>query len=109
MRASSLTALISADERAMSESLARTEMEYIKQQSYSDLSLPWFYELPGTLPSWDGSHSLPAGYDDYVVNVAGTAIPGKTDIQKITIIVTHPGTAVGMSGNVTLEDYKVNR
>ena len=107
-------ALFIADERATAESLARSQMEYVKSCKYADLptSMPWSYELPSGHPSWDPSHALPAGYDGYSVTVTGNIIDANgddtpdSDIQKITVVVYHLEKPVPI---VTLEDYKVDR
>ena len=110
--------MLTADERATAESLARTEMEYIKEFQYTKLpSVPpsWSYELvnPTDTPPWDSSHTLPAGYDGYSVTVNGTTFDGNgtpnSNIQKITITIKHHDKAIITSGNCTLEDYKVYR
>jgi prepilin-type N-terminal cleavage/methylation domain-containing protein len=102
-------AIFIADERATAESLARSEMEYVKSANYT--AAPWSpssYELPTTAPSWDPSHNaLPSGYDGYTANVTAAEID--TGIQKITIVVSHLGKEIISSGNSTLEDYKVDR
>ena len=96
-------ALFIADEQATAESLARTEMEYVKSVDY--VTAPWSYQLPSTPPWWDASHTLPAGYDNYTVNVSAAPLPGPDDgIQKITVTVSYLGDMV-----LTLEDYKVDR
>ncbi len=83
-----------ADERATAESLARSQMEYVKSLEYQqavseypvdpELTIPdgWVVPLPVVEP-------LPDTDDD---------------IQKITVTVSHNGTLV-----LTIEDYKVNR
>jgi len=109
-------AIFVADERATAESLARTEMEYVKNHVYSDA--PWAYELPsGTPPadppSWwnlGNPHALPAGYDGYTVNVTAEPLHVIDDgIQKITVTVKHHDKPIITSGNCTLEGYKVDR
>jgi prepilin-type N-terminal cleavage/methylation domain-containing protein len=113
-------AIFIADERATAESLARTEMEYIKNCNYADLPTSWSYELPSNPPLWDGGHTLPPGYDGYSLEVSGNIfdadgdgdieVPGDDDgIQKITIIVYHNNKPIITSGDYTLEDYKVDR
>jgi prepilin-type N-terminal cleavage/methylation domain-containing protein len=91
-------AIFIADERATAESLARTEMEYVRNQEYS--AAPWAYELPLNTPtnppldppSWWDTHTptLPEGYDDYTVNV--TTVPLRLiddGIHRIVVVVTH--------------------
>ena len=94
-----------ADERATAESLVRSEMEYVKSQDY--VIAPWLYELPTTPPTWDPSHTLPAGYNGYTVNVTAELLDGhETDdgIQKITVTVKRGAKVI-----LTIEDYKVDR
>jgi prepilin-type N-terminal cleavage/methylation domain-containing protein len=109
-----------ADERATAESLARTEMEYIKNCNYADLPTSWSYELPSNPPLWDGGHTLPPGYDGYSLEVSGNIfdtdgdgdieVPGDDDgIQKIIVIVKHGSEAETVKEVLTLEDYKVDR
>jgi len=112
-------AIFIADERATAESLARTEMEYIKNCKYDDLPiLSWSYELPSNPPLWDAGHALPPGYDGYSLIVEGNIfdadgdgdieVPGDDeDIKKILVTVKHGTEAV--KEVITLEDYKVNR
>ena len=101
-------AMFIADERATAESLARSEMEYVKSANYTYNG--WSYELPTTAPSWDVSHALPSGYDSYTANVTTEPLNSPDDgIQKITIVVSHLGKEIISSGNSTLENYKVDR
>jgi prepilin-type N-terminal cleavage/methylation domain-containing protein len=98
--ATSSSAIIISDERATAESLARSEMEYVKSQEYS--STPWSYELPsGTSPTeqfpewWDPDHTLPDGYENYTATAEaewldpiGDGSDNDDGLQKITITVT---------------------
>lgn len=98
-------ATLISDEQATAESLARSEIEYVKSQDY--VSAPWLYELPTTPPEWDASHTLPAGYNGYTVNVTAELLDGHDPddgIQKIIVTVNRNGEPV-----LTIEDYKVNR
>ena len=104
-------AIFVADKRATAESLARTEMEYVRNQDYS--SALWDYSLPsGTTingyPTWwnpANPPALPGGYDAYAVIVSAELLPSHgTDIQKITVRVQRrdePGVDV-----VTLAGYR---
>jgi len=101
-------AIFIADERATGESLARTEMEYIRNQDYSPA--PWAYELPsGALPAdrprwWDPAnpHTLPQGYDDYAANVNAEPLHDIDDgIQEITVVIKHLDKEI-----FTLEGYR---
>ena len=89
-------ALFIADERATAESLARSQMEYVKSQPYSD---------NGT---YDGIDSIP-GYTILWDAISGNVSDNETGIQKITVTVSHLGKLIITSGNSTLEGYKVDR
>jgi prepilin-type N-terminal cleavage/methylation domain-containing protein len=96
-------AVIITDERATAESLARTEMEYVKSQNYSDVDyIPWSYDVPyGTPPAeppewWDPAHTLPPGYDNYSVTVSAVSLDPDGDgtddddgLLLITVTVYH--------------------
>jgi prepilin-type N-terminal cleavage/methylation domain-containing protein len=93
-------ALITADKRATAESLARSQLEYVKNQGYDDINNPPQYVLlsAGTIP------------DDYDIVITAVRLDPEGDgtgdddgIQKITVSVSRYGTAV-----ITLEDYKRN-
>ena len=107
-------AVFIADERATAESLARSQMEYVKNQDYS--TAPWAYELPlhtainppPDPPSWWATNTpaIPSGYAGYTVNVSATLLHATDDgIQKITMTVDH----YDRLEIITLEDYKVDR
>jgi prepilin-type N-terminal cleavage/methylation domain-containing protein len=92
-----------SDERTSAESLARTEMEYVKNYVY--IPATWQYHLPTTPPSWDASHALPAGYTGFNVNVSSSLVHTTDDgLQLITIVVSHDSKTV-----YTLTGYKTNR
>ena len=96
-------AVIVTDERATAESLARTELEYVKSQKYSaEDFIPWSYDLPyGAPPTeppewWDADHTLPPGYDDYSVTVSAVSLDPYGDgtddddgLLQITVTVYH--------------------
>ena len=81
-------AIIIADERTTAESLARSQMEYIKEQDYN---------VAGTY----ATITPPANYE--IVSPI-TVEELQTGLQKITVIIRHYDKDV-----ITLEDYKVNR
>jgi prepilin-type N-terminal cleavage/methylation domain-containing protein len=88
-------ALMIADERTTSESLARTQMESIVLQPFST----------------SGGYavvSMPAGYQA-VISVAPVLDNGvpRENIQRVMILINHNGKDVITSGNTTLEAYKV--
>jgi prepilin-type N-terminal cleavage/methylation domain-containing protein len=104
-----------ADERATAESLARTQMEYVRNQDYS--GAPWDYTVTSLQrsstdqPSWWSDEAgkekppfLPDEYAGYTVNVNVTAVPlHATDdgIQKIIVVITHHDKEI-----FTLEGYR---
>ena len=78
------------DRQATAQSLARSQLEYVKNCSYNATAT--------TYPVI----STPAGYG---ISVGVSAVPGgDSDIQKITANITEGGTLI-----MTAEDYKVNR
>ena len=97
-------AMFVADERATAESLARSQMEYVKSQVYDAAS----YSAP-----------IPQDYldADYWATIDVELLPdpdGGTldDIQKIIVKVYHPYDALHPEKTklvVTLEGYKVDR
>ena len=92
--------ILIADERTTAESLARTEMEYVKNQSYAASYEP----------------SIPDEYTDagYWATIDVELLPDPNDgtldgIQKIIITVKHGTEAETAKEVITLEDYKVDR
>jgi len=92
-------AIFVADEQATAESLARSQMEYVKNQDYIDYSIEGHEEYEKITPS--------AGYDVYIaVDLLDPENDGLDDddgIQKIIVTINH-GKEV-----ITLVDYKVDR
>jgi len=79
-------ALIIADKRATAESLARSQLEYVKNQPYDDINPPQYILLP----------EIPAGYEiELLVD------PVQTGLQRITAIIKHGDKEV-----IALEGYK---
>jgi prepilin-type N-terminal cleavage/methylation domain-containing protein len=121
-------ALIIADERTTAESLARSQIEYVKEQEYDYASL-------GHEPSYDKIEAIPDNYSIWSVNYNGDTVNGGNDddiitipwdadlgepaavddgLQKIKLVIKHGGkevfTFTDADGNkITLEDYKVDR
>jgi prepilin-type N-terminal cleavage/methylation domain-containing protein len=104
-------AVLTADVRTNAESVARTEMEYVKSQEYS--SGPWDYVVTSSestctddCPIWfDSAHRLSVEYGGYTAAVQAEIFDDPdSGIQKITVMVSHDGTEV-----ITLEGYKVSR
>jgi type II secretory pathway pseudopilin PulG len=78
------------DQEVTAQSLARTQMEYVKNYPYDSGAT--------TYPAV----SAPTGYS---ISIGVTPVPGAgTDIQKVTANINRDGTVI-----MTVEDYKVNR
>ena len=116
-------AVFLADVRTKAESLARTQMEYVKTQDYND-------DLVDGEATYDkiDTNDIPDGYAICSVNGTGPptncgnsdpiiAVPWNSDtglplqplgtdngLQKITLVVRHEGRDI-----ITLEGYKVHR
>ena len=127
------TALILADEKTTAESLARSELEYVKSQPFSTPcpDSPWSYQASSTImqspsphepdawnqPSWLTGHVLASEYDGYSVIVTAQGYDADDDgwddegIWRITVKVYHndtpnPDDLVITNGTST---YKVDR
>lgn len=92
-------ALISADRRATAESIARTQMEYVRYSGYDDI-------LEEGHPQYDLDPEITLPPDFSVVTTAirlnKDENPSDDDgIQQITVTVSHEDLVV-----VTLEDFK---
>ena len=107
-------ALIIADERATAESLARSQLESVKNQQYESApegGATTYYEITG----------IPAGYtiwsenrtpDQYVPSVLGipwdsgnnTAVNEDNGLQRIKLVIMRDDKAV-----ITMEGYKADR
>jgi prepilin-type N-terminal cleavage/methylation domain-containing protein len=92
-----------SDEHTMAESLARSEMEYVRQSIYVLAS--WSYELPLGSPSWDNGHALTSGYEGFSLRVSASPLHVIDDgIQAINITVIRDSQTV-----FTLRGYKTTR
>ena len=94
--ATASAALIVADERATAESLARSQLEYVKNQPYDDINDPPQYILLSEIP------------DGYDIAINATRLDPNEDgtenddgIQEITVTVKRDGDEI-----ITLEGYK---
>jgi prepilin-type N-terminal cleavage/methylation domain-containing protein len=112
-------AALTADVRTNAESLARTQMEYVKSQSYNpapDGGTANYIKIdttrfPGyTICSANGT-GPPVNCDqsDPIIGIPwdsgnNTAVYEDNGLQKIKLVITHDGREV-----ITLEDYKVDR
>jgi len=110
MQTSSMAVMVSQKSVA-ADSLAKSEMEYVKSVLYTELPFDpvsdplWEYQVPGNTP-WDTVRVLPAGYLGYSVEVSGRPVGAylPAEIQEITVIVRHNEETA-----FTLVGYKVNR
>jgi prepilin-type N-terminal cleavage/methylation domain-containing protein len=127
--------LIIADERTTAESLARRQMEYVKNQGYNPASV-----LNNNNPTYQKISDIPTGYSIWSYNRTGGKVadivgipwdsqnkkPVDTDkgLQKIALVITHNDTASQVKViytfinqnsywadgvQITLEGYKVDR
>lgn len=100
---SASSAIIIADQRATAESLARSQMEYVKNQDYDSINNPPQYTLLS---------DTPAGYtieiDAERLDPEGDGFDNDDGLQKITVTITPPGD-IPEKRAITLEDYKVER
>ena len=125
--ATASTSIIISDERTTAESLARSQMEYVKNRDYSDNV--WSYEITSSgrtiiasAPSWwDGDNPplLSSNYDGYVVVIEAEDFDADNDgilevglvgdedegIRRITVTVAH----LSKPEVIILEGYKVER
>ncbi|MBN2186868.1 MAG: prepilin-type N-terminal cleavage/methylation domain-containing protein [Dehalococcoidia bacterium] len=111
---------IVASEQTTAESLARSELEYLRNISYDSFynsdeppSLLFPYELPDDPPEWDPSRALDEHYAGYTIDVSGVPIDpdshevlpsGDKGMLEMTVEVYHQGHLV-----LTTSTYKVSR
>ena len=112
-------AVLTADIRTNAESLARTQMEYVKTQEYDD-DVPY-----GGVANYTKIADIREGYSICSLNRTGppvncgngdpiiavpwdsgnnTAVDVDNGLQKITLVIRHEGKDI-----ITLEGYKVDR
>jgi prepilin-type N-terminal cleavage/methylation domain-containing protein len=107
-------ALITADQRATAESLARSQMEFVKNQNYTDASGPAWQVTYQRLPN------IPTGYSICSVNwttnqtancgsaptmsiiaIALNSTTSDSGLQKIKLVIEYGNDTI-----ITLEGYK---
>jgi len=107
-----------ADERSVAQTLAQSELEYVKSQEYS--TGVWSYavstlgSIPSNEPDWfDADHALGDQSGTYTVVVEAADFDADEDgdidtddegIRKISVTVSHHGEEV-----LVLDGYKVER
>lgn len=109
-------AIFVADERATAESLARSQMEYVKNLAYTKAP------SGGEASYANAKVAVPSGYEIRSINRAtgedvstniiavpwnsttGQAAITDAGLQRIKLVIYHHGKSL-----LTLEDYKVNR
>jgi len=108
-------ALIIADRRATAESLARSQMEYVKNQdyiNYHESGHGKYAEIGGYTANYDVATTVepidPDNYQPYTYNNSTGTFDNDDGIQKITVTVTYY--IVGaqnreLERKLTLEDY----
>jgi type II secretory pathway pseudopilin PulG len=95
-------ALFIADQRATAETLARSQMEYVKGQPYDPIP-PIEYNLLPDIPAGFSINVTAEHFD--ADSDTSVEVPGDdARIQKITVTVRHHGEVI-----FTLEGYKVER
>ena len=102
-------AIILADERTTAESLARSQLEYVKNQTYIYYNVA--HAVYGEITPSDSNYSIdfttvpfaPATGVPYS-DLGGGLFAGDDGIQKLRVIISHNTKPV-----ITLESYKVDR
>ena len=109
-------AVLTADVRTRAESLARTQMEYVKSQNYTsaaDAGVANYTKIDDAPPGYSicslNRTASPAYCGSLVLAVPwnsedDTAAPTDNGLQKITLVIKHDDTEV-----TRLEGYKVDR
>ena len=97
--ATSARATIVADEQTTASSLARSQMEDIKDQTYDGTNNPPVYSLISSVPS-----SYTVDIDADRLDPEGDGFDDDDGIQKVVVTVERGGRTI-----LTLEDYKVDR
>jgi len=90
--------LFITDQRQTAQALAQSQLEYVKG-------------IPGLLPGYNPA-PVPDEFTDagYSVAIICDGITSRDEnIQMVRIVVSHYGTPIILTGNSTLEGYKVRR
>jgi prepilin-type N-terminal cleavage/methylation domain-containing protein len=97
---SSSKAVMVSQNRVTVESLAKSEMEYVKSQTYDDQNNPPVYGIDPNLDIPQGYNVLPPVAER--LDPKGDGTSNDDGIQRITVTVTHNGEA-----SITVEGYKL--
>ena len=101
----SLKAVFISDERSTAQTLAQSQMEYVKSQDYDESTEPPQYV--------ENVDLTPSGYTVDIsaerLNPEGDGTDDDDGLQKITITIYHSEVVDEDEKVFTLEDYKVNR
>jgi prepilin-type N-terminal cleavage/methylation domain-containing protein len=104
--ATGFRAILIADERATAESLARTQMEYVRQQPYDA-------NLEHDPPEYDAIPDIPDGFEIAVnaerLDPLGDGADNDDGLQSITVTVTHIIEGEPEKDIFTLEGYRARR
>ena len=100
MSTSSRAVMVSQD-HVTADSLAKSEMEYVKSLPYDDTGVPLIYAIDPTI-------TIPQGYNISVtaerLDPDGDGFADDDNLQQITVTITRDGVAI-----LTVVGYKVNR
>jgi type II secretory pathway pseudopilin PulG len=92
------------DQEVVAQSLARTQLEYVKNYPYNPAATTYPYVYTYNKTYNPNPITLPQGYD---ISVVVSPIPqagGNTDIQRITVTISREGVDL-----LTVDNYKVSR
>jgi len=92
------------DQIVVAQSLAHTQLEYVKNFPYDPEATTYPYVYTYDEDYNPNPITLPEGYSMSVVASSIPQASGDTDIQKITVTVSRDGVNL-----MTVEDYKVRR
>jgi len=101
-----LNATSIADERSVAQSLAQSQMEYIKSQEYDDSEHP-LYDVISDIPDGYTIYGYDESHPDWFaqrLDPEGDGLSNDDGLQVITVTVKHHDKEV-----LTLEGYKLDR
>jgi len=92
------------DQEVVAQSLARTQLEYVKNYPYNPEATTYPYVYTYNKTYNPNPITLPEGYDISVVVSPIPEASGNTDIQRITVTISREGVEL-----LTVDNYKVSR